>query len=132
MLRVDTKLDSSTEDLIYRTIGCCIEVHRHLGPGLLETIYQRAVALELSATGVPFVRGKRFPVIYRNVCLYTHIVDLIVDSKLLLELKAVEHLHPVHDAQTISCLRVSKLQVALLINFNVAVLPQGIRRKVLS
>jgi GxxExxY protein len=131
MLRIPTKLDSALEDLVHRTIGCCIEVHRQLGPGLLEAIYQRAVGLELEAAASPFEREKSFPVTYRGKRLYNHLADLVVDERLILELKAVERLHPVHDAQTLSCLRVSKLQVALLINFNVAILPQGIKRKVL-
>ena len=131
MLRIPTRLDSSLEDLIHRTIGCCIEVHRGLGPGLLESIYQRAVGLELEAAAIPFEREKSFPVTYHGRRLYNHLVDLVVDQRLLLELKAVEQLHPVHDAQVLSYLRVSKLRVALLINFNVAILPHGIRRTVL-
>lgn len=131
MLRVPTKLDSLLEDLIHRTIGCCIEVHRRLGPGLLEVIYQRAVEIELEAAGIKFERDKPFPVMYRERLLYTHKLDLVVEGLLMIELKAVERLHPVHDAQTLSSLRVSKLKVALLINFNVALLPDGIKRKVL-
>ena len=131
MLRVPTKLDSLLEDLIHRTIGCCIEVHRQLGPGLLEAIYQRAVELELEAASITFERERPFPVMYRGRCLYTHKLDLVVENQLMLELKAVERIHPVHEAQTLSGLRVSKLQVALLINFNVRLLPEGIKRKVL-
>jgi GxxExxY protein len=131
MLRTSTPLDANLENLIYRTIGCCIEVHRQLGPGPLETICQRAVALEFQAAGIGFERERAFPVMYRGQNLYVHRVDLIVDGRLLLELKAVDRLHPVHEAQVLSCLRVTKLRVALLVNFNVATLPQGIRRMVL-
>jgi GxxExxY protein len=131
MLRVQSPLDQNLERLIHRTIGCCIEVHRQLGPGLLEQIYQRAVELELSAAGIPFERQKSFPVTYRGRHIYVHRVDLVVHDCLVLELKAVERIHPVHEAQTLSSLRVSKLRVALLINFNVAILPHGIKRKVL-
>jgi GxxExxY protein len=106
-------------------------VHRRLGPGLLETIYQRAVALELGAVGIPFEREKEYPVVYRDQRLYVHRLDFVVDNCVLLELKAVERLHPVHQAQALSCLRIAKLQAALLINFNVAVLPAGIKRLVL-
>jgi GxxExxY protein len=131
MLRVPSKLDQATEDLVHRTIGCCIAVHRELGPGLIEQIYQRAVGLELEAAGIGFECEKPFPVTYRGKRLYTHRLDLVVGDKLVLELKAIDCLHPVHHAQTMSGLKVSKLAVALLINFNVAILPQGIRRIVL-
>ncbi len=131
MLRVLSKLDDSTEDLIHRVIGCCITVHRELGPGLLEPIYHRAVGIELEASGIPFEREKRFPVRYRGKPLYVHRLDLVVDNRLMLELKAVERLHPVHQSQVLSCLRVSKLKVCLLINFNVALLPDGNKRIVL-
>lgn len=131
MLRVASKLDQELESLVHRTIGCCIAVHRELGLGLLEAIYQRAIAIELEGAGIPFEREKAFPVTYRGKRLYMHRLDLLVSSRLILELKAVDRLHPVHTAQTISGLRVSKLQVALLINFNVAILPEGIKRIVL-
>ena len=98
---------------------------------LSETIYQRAVELELKAAGITFERERPFPVMYRGICLYTHKLDLVVENQLMVELKAVERIHPVHEAQTLSGLRVSKLQVALLINFNVRLLPDGIKRKVL-
>jgi len=131
MLRIATKLDDQTEELIHRVVGCCITVHRELGPGLVEAIYQRAVALELEAAGISFEREKRFPVRYRGKVLYIHRLDLVVDNRLVLELKAVERLHPVHQSQVLSCLRVSKLPICLLMNFNVAILPDGIKRIVL-
>jgi GxxExxY protein len=130
-LQRPTSLDPELEELIYRVIGCCIEVHRHLGPGLLEVIYQRAVALELTAAGIAFAREKRYPIAYRNQPLYVHCLDFVVADRLVLELKAVERFHRVHWAQAISSLHASKLRIALLINFNVAVLAQGIRRIVL-
>src|SRR5207249_4538894 len=123
-----TSLDAALEELIHRVIGCCIVVHKALGPGLLEPIYQRAVALELTVAGISFEREKGFPVIYRGTCLYTHRVDFIVADRLMLELKAVDRLHPVHHAQVRSNLRISELKIALLINFNVALLPEGIKR----
>ena len=89
MLRIATKLDDQTEELIHRVIGCCITVHRQLGPGLVEAIYQRAVALELEAAGISFEREKRFPVRYRGKVLYIHRLDLVVDNRLVLELKPV-------------------------------------------
>src|SRR2546430_11232312 len=105
MLRITTPLDESTELLVHRTIGCCIAVHRGLGPGLIEVIYQRAVAYELAANDLPFEREKPFPVTYRDHQIYVHRVDLVVGGLILLELKAVENLHPVHRAQVLSCLR---------------------------
>jgi GxxExxY protein len=130
MLNVATNLSAELEDLIHRTIGCCITVHRELGPGLIESVYHRAVGYELGVSGIPFEREKACPINYRGRRLYTHRLDLVVAGELLLELKAVERLHPVHVAQVLSSLRASKLPVALLINFNVALLPQGIRRVV--
>jgi GxxExxY protein len=131
MLRISSKLEPALEDLSHRVIGCCIAVHRQLGPGLVEAIYQRALELELKASGIKFEREKHYPVIYRGERLSTHKLDLVVEGQLMLELKAVERIHPLHDAQTLSGLRISKLQVALLINFNVPILPDGIKRKVM-
>jgi GxxExxY protein len=131
VLHVSTKVEDSTEDLAHRVIGCCITVHRELGPGLVEPIYHRAVKLELDAAGIPFECEKRFKVMYRGKCLYIHRLDLVVDGRLMIELKAVDRLHPVHVAQALSCLRISKLPLCLLINFNAAVLKDGIKRIVL-
>jgi GxxExxY protein len=131
MLRVPTKLDEATESLAHRVIGCCMNVHRELGPGLVEQIYQRAVELELRVAAIQFEREKRFKVIYREKCLYIHRLDLVVEERLMIELKAVERLHPVHTAQALSCLRISKLKLCLLINFNAAILKDGIKRVVL-
>jgi GxxExxY protein len=131
MLRVPTRLDDATEALIHRAIGCCIAVHRDLGPGLLEEIYSRAVGVELQHCGIPFEREKRYPVFYRGQRLYVHRLDLVVDNKIMLEFKAVDRLAAVHVAQALSGLRISKLGMCLLVNFNVAVLPEGIKRVVL-
>jgi len=131
MLNVETKIDDATEALAHRVIGCCLAVHRALGPGLVEQIYQRALELELKAADIAFEREKRFKVMYRDKCLYIHRLDLVVDGRLMIELKAVDRLHPVHVAQALSCLRISKLPLCLLINFNAAVLKYGIKRVVL-
>ena len=80
MLRVITTLEPELEGIIHQVIGCCIVVHKALGPGLLERIYQKAVALELNAAGIPYEREKRFPVIYRGKCLFTHRVDFVVSK----------------------------------------------------
>ena len=131
MLRITSSLDESTEELAHRVIGCCITVHSALGPGLVEPVYHRAVGVELEHCGIPFEREKRFPVRYREKPLYIHRLDLVVDGRIMVELKAVERLHPVHRAQVLSCLRISKIRLCLLINFNVAILPDGIKRIVL-
>jgi len=131
MLRIQTNLSAEHEDLIHRTIGCCITVHRALGPGLLERVYATAVCLELQAQCIAFEKEKRYPVHYRDQLLCEHRVDLIVENQLLLEIKSVEQLASVHRGQVRTYLRVSKLQVGLLVNFNVGALPDGLKRIVL-
>jgi GxxExxY protein len=113
--------------LIYRTIGCCIEIHRTLGPGLVEIAYERAVCFELTDRQIPFECERAVPILYRGRSVHTHRLDIVVGSEILLELKAVDRLSPLHSAQVLSCLRAS-IPVALLINFNVPVLPEGIKR----
>jgi GxxExxY protein len=131
MLRVSTRLSDDLEDLIHRVIGCCIDVHRALGPGLLESIYSRAVWIELGAQGIAFEREKLLPVTYRDQLICNQRIDIVVEKQLVLEIKSVERIHPVHRAQVLTYLRVSKLPVALLMNFNVAVLREGLDRIVL-
>src|SRR5262249_39675152 len=109
MLRIQTTLSAELEDLIHRTIGCCIAVHRTLGPGLLERVYASAVRLELEAQGIAFEIEKRFPVYYRGHLLREHRVDLVVSNQLVLEIKSVEQLASVHRGQVRAYLRVSKL-----------------------
>jgi GxxExxY protein len=129
MIRLATQLDEVHEALIHDVIGHCITVHRELGPGLLESIYRRAICLELRAAGLSYETEKTIPVTYRGDEVLCHQrLDLLVDGKLLLEIKSVERLAAVHHAQVRSYLRVAKLRVGLLMNFNVAVLPDGMRR----
>ena len=131
MLRIASVLDDATEALITRIIGICIAVHRELGPGLLESIYGRAICLELETAGLSFEVEKQVPVLYRRIVLCHHRLDIVVDLKVLLEIKAVERLAPIHYAQVLSYLRISELPVALLMNFNSVVLPDGMKRIVL-
>ena len=131
MLRVQSKLSKELESLIHRTIGCLIAVHRALGPGLLEGIYCRAVSLELKESQIPFEREKAVPVSYRGHLLCHHRLDLIIAGSLIVEIKAVDRLAPVHKAQLLSYLRLTGVQVGLLVNFNVAVLQDGLKRIVL-
>jgi GxxExxY protein len=110
-------------------IGALIEVHRHLGPGLMESAYEACLCAELSERGLTFERQRLLPVNYKGAqleCGYR--LDLVVRDRILLELKAVEHLLPIHEAQVITYLRLSQLPVGLLVNFNVAVLRNGLRR----
>jgi GxxExxY protein len=131
MLRVPSQLSQELEDLICRTIGCCITVHRTLGPGLLEGIYTRALHLELADAGIPFEREKAYPVMYRDHLLCHQRLDFVVAGQLALEIKAIAVMSEFCRAQLLSYLRVSKLPAGLLINFNVAILKDGIKRMVL-
>jgi len=92
MLRISTPLSDDLEKLIHDTIGCCVAVHRALGPGLLEGIYSRAIALELTAAGIRFEREKTLPVIYRGELLCEHRLDFVVGGAVILEIKSVERL----------------------------------------
>lgn len=130
-LRSRSQFPVALENLVTESIGACISVHRELGPGMLEVIYQRAVAIELESRGISHEIERPIPVMFRGQLLCHQRLDLLVDSQVILELKAVERLTPVHLAQTISYLRVAGLRVALLVNFNVPVLREGIRRVVL-
>ena len=110
-------------------IGACIEVHRQLGPGLLESTYESCLCHELALRGIPFRRQVPVPLSYKGLsldCAYR--VDLVVDAQILVELKVVERLLPVHESQALTYLRLTGLRTALLVNFNVPVLRLGLRR----
>jgi GxxExxY protein len=102
MLRVPSPLSDVLEKLVHDTIGCCIAVHRVLGPGLLEEIYSRALRLELTAAGISFEREKPYPVIYRGELLCQQYLDFVVSDQIVLELKSVEQLAPVNHAQLLT------------------------------
>jgi len=126
-----TPLSDEIERLVHDTIGCCITVHRALGPGMLELIYSRAVAIELTAAGIPFEREKPFPVMYRGELLCHQHLDFLVAGAIVLEIKSVELITPLHHAQLLSYMRVAHKRAGLLMNFNVAVLKDGLARKIL-
>jgi GxxExxY protein len=111
-----------------RIIGAAIAVHRVLGPGFLERIYAEALCLELHAQGIPFERERSVSVIYRDVAVGGHKIDLVVEDAVIVELKAVGRLDPIHEATLISYLRTSKIRLGLLINFNEKLLKDGIKR----
>jgi GxxExxY protein len=129
-LKVEPNKD--VDRLAHAVIGAAIEVHRHLGPGFLEGVYEEALAVELALRGIPFERQKPVPVSYKGQDVGEGRVDFLVARGLLVELKAVEALAPVHQAQVISYLKATGLHLGLLINFNVPVLRAGIKRVVLS
>jgi GxxExxY protein len=110
-------------------IDAAIEVHRSLGPGLLEGAYEACLGYELIARGHAIEMQKLLPIVYQGVsidCAYS--LDLVVDKQVIVEIKAVDHLLPVHQSRILSCLRLSGLPLGLLINFNGATLRQGVRR----
>ena len=121
-------LSHETEDLVTRIIGCAVEVHRQLGPGYLETVYQRALQLELAINALPYVCEEPILVYYKGTAIQGQRVDFIIDGKVLVELKAVEAIHPVHVSQVVSYLKATDLQVGLLLNFNSSRLKDGLRR----
>ncbi|HYG73833.1 MAG TPA: GxxExxY protein [Planctomycetota bacterium] len=113
-------------------IGAAIEVHRSLGPGLLESTYESCLAYELSQRGLRFETQKALPVVYKEVrldCGYR--IDFLVEDLVIVELKSVEEIAPIHEAQLLSYLKLSGRKVGLLINFNVKMLKDGIKRRVL-
>ena len=119
------RINNITETII----GAAIAVHRELGPGLLESTYEACLTYELAERKLAVERQKALPVKYKGVkldCGYR--IDLLVEEKIIVELKAVERLEPIHTAQTLSYLKLSGCRVGLLINFNVKVLKNGIRR----
>ena len=113
-------------------IGAAMEVHRTLGPGLLESTYEMCLCRELNIRGIPFERQVPIPVEYKGIkldCGYR--ADIIVDSRILVEIKAIDSLLPVHDAQLLTYLKLGDWKIGLLINFNVELLKHGLRRRVL-
>jgi GxxExxY protein len=119
-------------NLTGKIIGAAIEVHKVLGPGLLESAYEECLAREFVLRGIPFERQKPLPVVYKDVkleCGYR--IDLLVAGQIVVELKAVDSFAPVHEAIVLTYLKLSDKRIGLLINFNVAKLKDGIRRFIL-
>ena len=123
--------DSSS--LTERVIGLAIEVHRHLGPGLLESAYEECLCFELKQAAIPFARQVALPVLYKGISLDCgYRMDLLVANELIIEIKAVERVIPIYEAQMLSYLRLSGHRIGLLMNFHSVLLKDGIRRFVLS
>ena len=117
--------------LTERIIGCAIEVHRELGPGLLEATYEEALCIELSAAGIKYARQVAFPIRYKGKSIGEYRLDLVVEDSVILEIKSVERLHPVFEAQVLTYLKATGKKVGPLLNFNSRLLHDGIKRFIL-
>ena len=126
--RDESRVDERTEQLAERVIGAAIEVHKQLGPGLPETSYRKALCREFDLRGIPYAAEVPFPIMYKGEEVGRGQIDILVDSVLIIELKAVESLSPIHRAQVVTYLQITKLKLALLINFNVTILKDGTKR----
>jgi len=124
-------LDGNT-DLTEQIIGCAIEVHRVLGPGLPEAVCETALCIELQSRGLPFKRQIGVPVYYKGHLISEHRPDLIVADEIIIEVKSIERIAQVHVAQVLTYLRITSLNVGLIMNFNNATMRAGIRRVVLK
>jgi GxxExxY protein len=119
-------------DLTYKIIGCAFKVHSNLGPGLLESTYEQCLAQELILKGLLFERQVGLPIIYNNIRLEMgYRIDLLVENLVILELKSIDQVAPIHKAQLLTYLKLSGKQIGLLINFNVVDLREGITRMIL-
>ncbi len=117
------------DKLTEQVIGLAIEVHRHLGPGLLESAYQECLYYELSKANLKVEREKKLPISYKDIRIdHGYRIDLLIEDKLVIELKAVDVITDVHKAQILSYLRLGKYKTGLLINFNTKLLSKGITR----
>lgn len=124
-------LNEKADYLSYQVIGAAMDVHRILGPGLLESAYEECLCRELFLRNIPFMRQVVLPLEYKGIhidCAYR--IDILVDDCLILEIKATTRIEPVHEAQLLTYLRLKKVWLGLLINFNVPVLKDGLRRLV--
>jgi GxxExxY protein len=110
-------------------IGCAIKVHQHLGPGLLESAYEECLVFELKKAGLKVERQKPVPVIYEEIKLeYGYRIDILVEDLVVIELKTVDQINPVHAAQVLTYMKFAEKKIGLLINFNVILLKQGLKR----
>jgi len=127
----DVAIERQENDISGKIIGAAIEVHRKLGPGLLESAYEECLCCEMALRGIKFERQVPLPLNYKGVdldCGYR--LDLLVEDKVIVELKSIETLEPIHDAQLLTYLRLRNAWLGLIINFNVIMLKDGVRRLV--
>jgi GxxExxY protein len=128
-LEANTRAEGEENLITDRIIGAAIEVHRHLGPGLLESAYEECLCFELHLAGLAFQRQVAAPIVYKGLkldCAYR--LDLLVENSVIVELKAIETLLPIHSSQLLSYLKAQNKRVGLLINFNVPMLRSGLKR----
>jgi GxxExxY protein len=123
-------IPAEDEELAHKIIGAAIEVHRLLGPGFLESVYERALDYELRSIGLAVVRQKEIVVPYKDILIEGQRLDLLVANRVIVELKTVEAISPLHEAQVLSYLKATGLRLGLLINFNCVLLKDGIKRMV--
>jgi GxxExxY protein len=129
----ETLSTAELNSLTRTIIGAAIEVHRHLGPGLLESAYETCLAYELEQMRLTVERQKAMPLVYKEIRLdQGYRLDLLVEQEVIVELKVVEQITPVHEAQLLSYLRFSGCKIGLLLNFNVKLLKHGIRRFIMT
>jgi len=131
VLHVRTTLSPETEALLRRIIGCAFAVHSELGPGFLEMVYHRALCLEFGRVGLKVESEKGVPVKYRGQVLALHRIDLVVEDRVIVEVKSAEWIDEAHVAQLLSYLRAARLRAGLVLNFRATHLREGIRRVVL-
>jgi GxxExxY protein len=117
------------EEIFKKVLGCAFEVHSNLGPGLLESVYEECLIFELQNAGLKVEKQKSLPLTYKGLLLENRLrIDILVENQIIIELKAVEELNDVHLAQTLTYLKLSDCKLALLVNFNVSHLKNGIKR----
>lgn len=120
------------EEITGKVIGAAIEVHRILGPGLLESVYEECMAHELTLRGIPFIRQEWVDIHYKDLLVKKAFkLDILVEDRVMVELKSVEELTPVFESQLMTHMRLCRKQVGLLINFNVSILKEGLVRRVI-
>jgi GxxExxY protein len=129
--RAPSSLPYELESLVNTVIGCCLAVHREIGPGMSESVYVRACCAEFQVRGLAYEREKVIPIRYRGEVICHQRIDLLVSEQVVLEVKSVERIHSVHIAQTVGYLRALGRRAGLVVNFNEVLLRQGIRRVVL-
>ena len=128
--RAVSSLPAEIEVVMHRIIGAAIEVHRHLGPGFLESIYHRALVVELLERGITHQNDVGVDIFYKGRRLQEYRLDLLVESVVVVEVKAVSQLDPIHSSQLVSYLKATSLRAGLLLNFNAVTMQAGIKRVV--
>jgi GxxExxY protein len=124
-------IPDADEELATRIIGAAIKVHRTLGPGFLEHVYEKALCYELTEASIPFLTQKRLFVPYKKILIHGHRIDLLVGDRIIVELKCVDDFSPIHQAQLMSYLKATNLRLGLLLNFKALLLKDGIKRVIL-